>query len=265
MRSIQLVPTMRRRQPGWDGTTRRLIALFSPTDGAVLSIDPGLTSLFGYLPIDDSSNDSPNVPLGTSAQATQEVDPLSLAKQQSPDRSDADSSPSAKDQPAEHSSNDQGLSSVARLIEDSIGPGSCFTAYFRFAFEVPGLGSPGVWLPANDKKVPEWLKPFGGDVLVAIDRQGQVLAGVGLKRHDRFARELAVVTEPDARGKGLAKALVAQAAQHVLQQGMVPTYLHAQNNFASARVAEATGFTDRGWRLLGLNQTGEALLAPRPH
>jgi GNAT superfamily N-acetyltransferase len=157
------------------------------------------------------------------------------------------------------------LSSIARLIESSIGLGygSCFTAFFRFAFEVPDLGNPGIWLPAKDPKVPEWLIPFGGDVLVALDQQDRVLAGVGLKRHDYYARELAVVTEPEARGRGLAKALVAQAAQHVLREGMLPTYLHAQNNLASARVAEATGFTDRGWRLLGLSQVGEALLASR--
>jgi GNAT superfamily N-acetyltransferase len=157
------------------------------------------------------------------------------------------------------------LSSVARLIEDAVGlgSGSCFIAYFRFAFKVPDLGSPGTWLPANDPNVPEWLNPFGGDVLVALDKQDRVLAGVGLKRHDRYVRELAVVTEPEARGRGLAKALVAQAAERVLHEGMLPTYLHAPNNTASARVAEATGFIDRGWRLLGLSQAGEALLNQR--
>jgi len=251
-RPIHVVPTTRRQQPGWDGTTRHFLGVFSPTDGTALSIDPILAPLFKALDKD-----------GEETRSSNQSDPYSqLARQQlghshPQTRYDTDSTYG--------SAAGSDLSSVARLIEDSVGlgSGSCFIAFFRFAFEVPDLGSPGIWLPANHPNVPEWLNPFGGDVLVALDQQDRVLAGVGLKRHDHYARELAVVTEPEARGRGLAKALVAQAAEHVLLEGMLPTYLHAPNNAASARVAEATGFIDRGWRLLGLSQSGEALLNQR--
>lgn len=96
----------------------------------------------------------------------------------------------------------------------------------------------------------QWLHPFGSDVLVALDDDAYV-AGVGLKRHDDHARELAVVTSEQARGRGLARRLVAQAARRVIDEGRVPTYLHGLDNEASARVAVASGFPDRGWQVLG--------------
>jgi predicted GNAT family acetyltransferase len=47
--------------------------------------------------------------------------------------------------------------------------------------------------------------------------------------------------------------LVATAAREVLRRGAVPTYLHDVANTASAKVADAAGFPDRGWRVLGLS------------
>jgi predicted GNAT family acetyltransferase len=96
------------------------------------------------------------------------------------------------------------------------------------------------------------LAPFNGPRLVAFDDDGRPIAGVGIKVHDRFGRELAVVTDEGARGRGLARRLVATAARRVLADGAVPTYLHAPDNAASARVAEAVGFADRGWTVHGL-------------
>ena len=79
------------------------------------------------------------------------------------------------------------------------------------------------------------------------------LAGVGIKRHDQYGHELSVGTEPEARGRGLARRLVAQAARRVLDEGAVPTYQHAFDNVASARVAQAAGFPDRGWTSMGVD------------
>ena len=39
---------------------------------------------------------------------------------------------------------------------------------------------------------------------------------------------------------------MAQAARRVLDEGAVPTYLHAVDNHASAHLATAAGFPDRG-------------------
>jgi RimJ/RimL family protein N-acetyltransferase len=115
--------------------------------------------------------------------------------------------------------------------------------------EVPEAGQ---WLPVDDDRVPEWLVPFGGDALVALDDDDRYLAGVGLKRHDRHGHEIAVGTDERARGRGLARRLVAQAARSLHAEGIVPTYLHDPANTASARVADACGLPDRGWWALGM-------------
>jgi len=119
--------------------------------------------------------------------------------------------------------------------------------------ELPDVGT---WLPVTDPLVPPWLRPFGGAALVALDTddaaEHRYLAGVGIKRHDSHAHEISVGTDEAARGRGLARRLVAQAARNLLARGIVPTYLHDPANVASARVAAAAGLPDLGWTALGL-------------
>ncbi len=109
----------------------------------------------------------------------------------------------------------------------------------------------GEWVPADGPDVPAWLRPFGGRVLV-VREDGQYVAGLGIKRHDGLGQEVAVATEEPWRGRGLATALVARAAADILCRGGVPIYLHGRANAASAHVAEAAGFPNRGWFILGL-------------
>lgn len=126
---------------------------------------------------------------------------------------------------------------IARDDDDGVDP------------SVPALGS---WLEHTDPRVPAWLHPFGGEALVALDDEGAYAAGVGVKRHDRTGHELSVVTDEPHRGRGLARRLVATAARSELTRVPVVTYLHAPDNIASARVADAVGFRDRGWRIIGV-------------
>jgi len=146
------------------------------------------------------------------------------------------------------------LASLVRDLPSALGrpDARVYTGVFRWTTQPADLPDAGDWLAWDDPVVPSWLRPFGGEVLVARDHDGRYLAGVGIKRHDEHGRELAVVTEPAAQGKGLARRLVAQAARHVLAAGAVPTYLHDPANVASARVAEAAGFADLGWQVLGM-------------
>jgi hypothetical protein len=123
---------------------------------------------------------------------------------------------------------------------------------FRWTVRPAELEDAGEWLPTSDPRVPSWLHPFNGDVLIAWDEDGNYGAGVGRKQHDRWGHELAVVTEEPLRGRGIARRLVAQAARRVLADGAVPTYLHDFDNRASAHVADAAGFADRGWQFLAL-------------
>jgi len=125
-------------------------------------------------------------------------------------------------------------------------------AVFRYTLAPAPLADAGEWISADDQVVPPWLRPFGGQVLVVRDTVGEFLAGVGIKRHDAYGHELAVGTVPAARGQGLGRRLIAQAARRVLDTGAVPTYLHDVGNVASARVADAAGFRDRGWKAYGL-------------
>lgn len=140
----------------------------------------------------------------------------------------------------------------ARLSTILKRPGAVFgQGLFRWSTSPTESDEPGVWLPTDDPRVPEWLKPFNGDVLVAFEGD-EVAAGVGRKQHDPCGHELAVVTEEGFRGKGYARRLVTQAARRVLADGAVPVYLHASDNEASARTAVASGFPDVGWKILGL-------------
>jgi GNAT superfamily N-acetyltransferase len=119
--------------------------------------------------------------------------------------------------------------------------------------EVADLDDAGVWVPRDDPSLPAWLQPFDApEVLLARDGGGAVLGGVGIKSHDEHGAELAVVTEPGARNRGLGRRLVATAARRLLAEGRVATYLHEPDNLASARLADAVGFRDRGWRVVGL-------------
>lgn len=148
------------------------------------------------------------------------------------------------------------LHAVLSALPEALGqPGrGTYRAVFRWTTEPADLPEPGEWVPASAPGLPAWLRPFGGQVLVATAPDGTHLAGVGVKRHDLVGHELAVVTAPAARGRGLARALVARAARRLLCTGAIPTYLHDPANTASARVADAAGFPDRGWTSFGLSE-----------
>lgn len=155
-----------------------------------------------------------------------------------------------------------GMTEAARHeIASRLGGGTVGSGVFRRAEAVPGpdvLPDVGTWVTDDDARVPPWLQPFNGGVLLVLDAEGAYAAGLGVKRHDDVGHELSVGTEPAHRGRGLARRLVAQAARHLLTAGATVTYLHAPDNHASARVAEAAGFPDRGWAVWGLFRDDDA-------
>lgn len=150
---------------------------------------------------------------------------------------------------------------VRRAIVDALGARGHVLGrgVFRWSTAVASpaeLADIGEWVDPGDPRVPMWLKPFNyPQVLIAWDGDGAYGAGVGIKRHDGIGHELAVVTSERLRGNGVARRLVAQAARRVLGEGKLPTYLHDPDNAASARVADAVGFPDRGWSVFGLFPT----------
>lgn len=148
------------------------------------------------------------------------------------------------------------LTDTAReRVAEELGGGVVGAGVFRRAEAVPGpdvLPDVGTWVERDDPRVPGWLTPFNGGVLLALDDHGAYAAGVGVKRHDDVGHEISVGTDEAHRGRGLARRLVAQAARRLLTDGATVTYLHDPANTASARVADACGFPDRGWQVWGL-------------
>jgi GNAT superfamily N-acetyltransferase len=124
-------------------------------------------------------------------------------------------------------------------------------ALFRWNLHPPAGQDVGEWVPTADPRVPAWLKPFNGDVLIEWDDHGHYGAGVGRKMHNALGHEISVGTEVSLRGRGIARRLVATAARRIVADGAIPTYMHLLDNVASAKVAEAAGFADLGWRYIG--------------
>ncbi len=120
----------------------------------------------------------------------------------------------------------------------------------RWSVDPAPLADVGEWVDVTHPALPDWLRAFAGPVLVALDEGGAYLGGVGLKPHTDHGAEIAVGTDTGARGRGVARRLVAQAGRSMLARGVVPLYVHAPDNAPSAHVADAAGFPDRGWRLL---------------
>lgn len=145
------------------------------------------------------------------------------------------------------------LDDVLEALPEALGQpaGVVGRGVYRYCLSPVAVEPVGEWVPADDPDVPAWLKPFGGKVLL-VREEGQYVAGLGVKRHDEIGQEVAVATEEPWRGRGLARALVGRAAADILRRGGVPIYLHGRANEASAHVAEASGFPDRGWFILGL-------------
>jgi GNAT superfamily N-acetyltransferase len=124
-------------------------------------------------------------------------------------------------------------------------------ARFRWTTEPTDVARIGEWIPTEDPRVPTWLKPFNDEVLIAWADDGTYGAGVGRKKHDDAGHEISVGTEESLRGRGIARKLVVTAAHQILDDGAIPTYLHAFDNYASDKVAGASGFADVGWTVLG--------------
>lgn len=81
-----------------------------------------------------------------------------------------------------------------------------------------------------------------------IRQDDRVLASAGTNwRSPRFA-ELYVYVDGAVRGRGYGKSVVARAAGDLLEAGITPLYVAAEDNTASIRTAEAVGFVDTGVR-----------------
>jgi GNAT superfamily N-acetyltransferase len=83
---------------------------------------------------------------------------------------------------------------------------------------------------------------FDGAIFGVRGPHGRLVSWTAIKLKSDRVWEMAVATEPDYRGRGFARDVVAAAVQYTLEQGRVPIYIHDRDNGTSAYVARAVGF-----------------------
>jgi GNAT superfamily N-acetyltransferase len=83
---------------------------------------------------------------------------------------------------------------------------------------------------------------FDGAIFGVRGPHGRLVSWAAIKVKSDEVWELAVATEPDYRGRGFARDVVAAAAHFTLEQGRLPIYIHDRDNGTSAFVARAVGF-----------------------
>jgi GNAT superfamily N-acetyltransferase len=83
---------------------------------------------------------------------------------------------------------------------------------------------------------------FDGAIFGVRGPRGRLVSWAAIKLKSDSVWELAVATEPDYRGRGYARDVVAAAASYTLDRGRLPIYIHDRDNRTSAFVARAIGF-----------------------
>jgi L-amino acid N-acyltransferase YncA len=126
-------------------------------------------------------------------------------------------------------------------------PGHLFSGVARTGVAIPPPSVEVAVVDATDPRLPSWvIGHFTGEAWIVLGEDGEVLSTAVLKRYDDRLREISVGTSEAARGRGLAKAVVAAAARAVLAEGRAVLYNHDPDNHASARVAESVGLYEFG-------------------
>ncbi len=87
------------------------------------------------------------------------------------------------------------------------------------------------------------------------DGQEEVVASASLNWQSPTFAEIAVNTRPTHRRQGWGRAVVRALSGHLLDSGRTPLYVVAEDNEASAALAESIGFTDTGAREVLLQAT----------
>lgn len=92
-------------------------------------------------------------------------------------------------------------------------------------------------------------------VIRSTQDRSQILTASSLNWQTDYFAELSVFTAPEQRRQGRGRSVVAAMCQYLLDNGRTPLYAVSQNNLASQRLAESTGFVDLGLRRLLLQAT----------
>ncbi len=101
-------------------------------------------------------------------------------------------------------------------------------------------------LACDDPQAEGLREHFDGPIFVTRASGGKIASWAAIKLKSDDVWEIAVTTEAEYRGRGLAKVVVSAATQHILDSGRVPMYVHDHSNQPSAKVARALGYEEFG-------------------
>jgi GNAT superfamily N-acetyltransferase len=108
------------------------------------------------------------------------------------------------------------------------------------------LGEHAELLPRSDPRGRDLRARFDGEIFVVFGPRGEIASWAAIKLKSDSVWEIAVVTEPAHRGRGLARKVVAAATQHILEQGRAALYIYDKSNLASGKVCRSLGYQEYG-------------------
>lgn len=114
----------------------------------------------------------------------------------------------------------------------------CDAEHFR---PLPG---PATRLARDDPRGRELRQRFDGEIFVVFGTRGEIASWAAIKLKTASVWEIAVVTEPAYRGRGLARQVVSAATAHILEQGREALYIYDRANIASGKVCRSLGYRE---------------------
>lgn len=99
-------------------------------------------------------------------------------------------------------------------------------------------------LRLDDRRGIDLRRRFDGEIFVVSGARGEIASWAAIKLKSDQVWEIAVVTEPAYRGRGLAKQVVSAATGYILEAGRLALYVHDRTNHASARVCRGLGYVE---------------------
>jgi RimJ/RimL family protein N-acetyltransferase len=140
---------------------------------------------------------------------------------------------------------------VRTLLPHAFSLGGDFRALEAATFVAPKSVQRAEHIDADDPAALHLRTRFDGAIFGVRGPRGRLVSYAALKLKSPDVWEIAVATEADYRGRGFARDVVAAASRFALQQGRVPTYIHARDNASSAFVARAIGYQHYAEIVLG--------------
>jgi GNAT superfamily N-acetyltransferase len=131
---------------------------------------------------------------------------------------------------------------VARCAPNAFTLAGDLRAVSAATFTPPSTVHRAEYVPDADPAALHLRTRFDGAIFGVRGPHGRLVSWAALKLKSESVWELAVATEPEYRGRGYARDVVAAAAGYTLDQGRLPTYVHDRDNGSSAFVARAVGF-----------------------